>query len=67
MIKPEQKQQPIENEGTMKKEMKVLIGDTIYYVIARVGNEVCVLQTLKFTNTLKKQLKIWTSEYKEVK
>ena len=43
--------------------MRVKINNTIYYVLERVKDEVCVLQTFDYGDGLKRQLKIWTNEW----
>lgn len=51
--------------------MFVKIDKTIYEVIDRCGNEccnkcVCVLQTFDYADGVKRQLRIWTTNYQEV-
>jgi len=47
--------------------MRVLIDDTIYYVVEKDRDEVCILQTFDYADKIKRQLKIWTSDYKIVR
>lgn len=46
--------------------MLVLIDDTIYEVIDKQDNDVCVLQTFDYADGYQRQLKIWTRNYTEV-
>ncbi len=46
--------------------MRVLVDNTIYEVVAKSKKEVCVLQTFDYADGYKRQLKIWTSNYKTV-
>jgi len=47
--------------------MRVLIDGTVYEVIEQEKNEVCILQTFDYEDGLKRQLKIWTKNYKPFK
>lgn len=47
--------------------MRVKVDDTIYEVVEKVGDEVCILQIFDYADGIKRQLKIWTKNYKEVK
>jgi len=51
--------------------MRILIGKTIYQVIDTCKccnpKEVCILQEYDFADGYKRQLKIWTKQYKERK
>ncbi|HUS49293.1 MAG TPA: hypothetical protein VMZ91_03965 [Candidatus Paceibacterota bacterium] len=50
--------------------MKVIIGDkNIIYETIDINkntNEVCVLQTFEYSSGISRQIKIWTSDYREV-
>lgn len=46
--------------------MRVKIDNTIYEVVDKRGSEVCILQTFPYGDGMNHQIKIWTSDYREI-
>jgi len=45
--------------------MQIKIGDTVYVVIEKVKDEVCILVNVPFADGTTRQLRTWTDKYEE--